>query len=68
MSGAKEADPKQYRELYGIVEGLALASQIPMPKVYVIADPSPNAFATGKSRKASAIAVTTGLLAIMDRH
>jgi heat shock protein HtpX len=68
MSGAKPADQKQYPTLFSIVEGLALASQLPVPKVYVINDPSPNAFATGRNRKVSAIAVTSGLLSMMDRH
>ena len=68
MSGAKPADQKQYPTLFSIVEGLALASQLPVPKIYVINDPSPNAFATGKNRKVSAIAVTSGLLSMMDRH
>ncbi|MDE1856351.1 MAG: M48 family metalloprotease [Candidatus Micrarchaeota archaeon] len=68
VSRAKEADRKQYRDLYGIIEGLASAIQVPMPKVYIINDPSPNAFATGRSRKVSSVAVTTGLLNIMDRR
>lgn len=68
MSGAKEADRRQYQTLYSLVEGLAMASQLPMPKVYVINDPSPNAFSTGRNRKVSAIAVTSGLLSTMDRR
>jgi len=67
MSGAKEADKKEYRTLYSTIEGLSAAMQIPMPKVYIINDPNPNAFATGRNRKMSAIAVTTGLLAMMDK-
>lgn len=68
MSGAKEADPKQYDVLCSTVEGLALANQIPMPKVYVINDPNPNAFATGKNRKSASVAVTSGLLSMMDKR
>lgn len=67
MSGAKPADPKEYRLLYDTVEGLASANRLPVPKVYVITDPNPNAFATGRNKKHASIAVTTGLLAIMDR-
>ncbi len=66
-SGAQPADPDKYRDLYEVVEGLALATQIPKPKVYVINDPNPNAFATGKNKKAASIAVTSGLLGMMDK-
>lgn len=68
MTGAKEANKKDYPFLFNTVEGLSLASQIPIPKIYVIEDPSPNAFATGRDPKHSSIAVTTGLLKIMDRQ
>ena len=68
ISHANEADKKQYAILYDIVEGLSSASLLPMPKVYIINDPSPNAFATGRNKKVSAIAVTTGLLAIMNKR
>lgn len=68
LSKAKVADRGQYTMLYDIVEGLAAAAQLPMPKIYVINDPSPNAFATGRNKKASSIAVTGGLLAIMNRQ
>ena len=67
VSRAKEADPKQYQTLYSVVEGLASATQIKMPKVYVIDDPNPNAFATGR-RSAPSIAVTTGLLSMMNKQ
>ncbi|MCW6160027.1 MAG: M48 family metalloprotease [Candidatus Micrarchaeales archaeon] len=66
ISRAKEADPKQYAQLYSIVGDLAAANEIPMPKVYVINDPNPNAFATGRGKKAAAVAVTTGLIGMMD--
>ena len=66
-SGAKPADKAEYPTLYSALEGLAAAQQIPMPKVYVINDQNPNAFATGRNKKHASIAVTTGLLAIMDR-
>lgn len=68
MSGAREAKKEDYPFLYNVVEGLAIASQIPMPKLYVIEDPSPNAFATGRDPKHASVAVTTGLLSMMKRE
>ncbi len=68
ISGAQKADEKQYHYLYDIVEGLALASQIPKPDVYIISDPNPNAFATGRNKKHASIAVTVGLLAMMNKR
>lgn len=68
ISGAKEVSAKEQPFLYNVVEGLALASQIPMPKVYVVEDPSPNAFATGRDPKHASVAVTTGLLSMMKRE
>jgi len=68
ISGAKEVTAKEQPFLYNVVEGLALASQIPIPKLYIIKDPSPNAFATGRDPKHSAIAVTTGLLETLKRE
>jgi heat shock protein HtpX len=68
VSGAKPADPEQYRELHNVVEALALGDGLPKPEVYVIDDPSPNAFATGTSPRRAAITATTGLLDIMDRE
>ncbi len=67
VSGAKEADRSKYPVLYDAVEGLAAASQVPMPKVYIIDDPNPNAFATGPNKKHAYVAVTTGLLAMMNK-
>lgn len=68
VSQAKEADPKVYRNLYSIIEGLASATQISMPKVYIIEDKNPNAFATGRDKKHSSVAITTGLIAMMDKN
>ncbi len=68
VAGAKEADKSKYPLLYSTVEGLSSATQVPMPKVYIMADPNPNAFATGRNKKVSAIAVTSGLLAMMDKR
>ncbi|MDE1797776.1 MAG: M48 family metallopeptidase [Candidatus Micrarchaeota archaeon] len=67
VSGAREADEKQYAYLHNTVEGLALAAGIPEPKLYVIQDDSPNAFATGRDPQHASIAVTSGLLARMNR-
>ncbi len=68
VSGAVPADPDQYRQLHDLVESLAIGEGIPKPAVYVIDDPSPNAFATGISPEKAAITFTTGLLAIMNRE
>jgi Zn-dependent protease with chaperone function len=68
VSGAHPADPQQYAQLHNIVEEIALGAGIPTPAVYVIDDPSPNAFATGVSPNRAAITATTGLLAIMNRE
>jgi heat shock protein HtpX len=67
MTGAKEVSRENYRELYNIVENLCITAGLPMPKIYIINDPQPNAFATGRNPKNSAIAVTSGLLEILDR-
>lgn len=68
VSRAQPADPKQYKQLYSTIEELAVANQTPMPKVYIINDPSPNAFATGRNKKHASIAVTSGLLNMMDKR
>jgi heat shock protein HtpX len=68
VSGAVPADPAQYLQLHNLVEALAIGEGIPKPAVYVINDPSPNAFATGLSPDKAAITFTTGLLAIMNRE
>jgi heat shock protein HtpX len=67
VSRARPADPAQYRRLYNLVEGLTIASGLPMPRIYIVDDPAPNAFATGRNPRHAAIAVTTGLLAKMNR-
>jgi heat shock protein HtpX len=67
MSRAKPADPVAQARLHNIVEGLAIAAGIGKPKVYIVDDPAPNAFATGRNPQHSAVAVTTGLLEKMDR-
>ena len=68
VSGARLADAEQYRQLHNVVEAMAISAGIPKPAVYVIDDPSPNAFATGVSPDRAAITATTGLLAIMNRE
>jgi heat shock protein HtpX len=68
VSGARPADPAQYLELHDVVEALAIGEGLPKPEIYVIEDPSPNAFATGTSPKHAAITATTGLLSIMNRE
>ncbi len=68
ISGAVPADPARYQQLHDLVETLAIGEGIPKPAVYVINDPSPNAFATGVSPDKAAITFTTGLLGIMNRE
>ena len=67
VSRAHPADPNEYQRLHNLVEGLCIAGGLPKPRVYVIDDPAPNAFATGRNPKHAAIAVTTGLLEKMNR-
>jgi heat shock protein HtpX len=71
-SGAKEVSqletPEQYRQLMNVVTEMSLASGLPMPKVHVIDDSAPNAFATGRDPKHASVAVTTGLLEKTDRE
>jgi heat shock protein HtpX len=67
MSGAKEVDKKSNREFHDIVENLSIASGLPMPRIYVINDPAPNAFATGRDPKHAAVAATTGILEKLSR-
>lgn len=67
MSGAKPATREQYFDLWNAVENLSITAGLPMPKLYVIDDPSPNAFATGRDKDHAAVAVTTGLLTILNK-
>ncbi len=67
-SGAIKAEEDKYSELHQVVESLSQKAHIPKPDVYVINDPGPNAFATGRNEYNSAIAVTTGLLAMMNKN
>lgn len=67
VTGAVEAPEQQFHGLHNIIENLAITAGLPKPRVYVIDDPSPNAFATGRDPKHAAIVVTTGLLQIMEK-
>jgi len=66
MTGAKKIDKKDHPRLYTTVENLSITTGLPMPKVYIINDPAPNAFATGRDPQHAVVAATTGLLDIMD--
>jgi heat shock protein HtpX len=67
IAHAKPADPKEYLELHRIVENLAITAGLPKPKVYIIDDPAPNAFATGRNKNHAVVAVTSGILSMLDR-
>jgi len=67
LAGAKPAKREEYFDLYNTVENLAITAGLPMPKIYVIADPAPNAFATGRDKDHAVVAATTGLLQILDK-
>jgi heat shock protein HtpX len=67
-SGAKEVDPKTAPQLINVVQEMALAAGVPMPKVYLIDDTAPNAFATGRDPQHASVAITTGLLQKLDRE
>ncbi len=68
VNGAHEIEKKDAPELYRIVENLAITNGMPMPKVYLMDDPAPNAFATGRNPQHASVAATTGLLQIMDKR
>ncbi len=67
VSGAREVDETSAPQLMNVVREMAIAANVPMPKVYVIEDTAPNAFATGRDPKHSSVAITTGLLEKLDR-
>ncbi|MBB6379214.1 heat shock protein HtpX [Pseudonocardia eucalypti] len=67
VSGARPAPEEEFTRLHNLVEGLCLSGALPKPRIYVIEDDAPNAFATGRDPDHAAIAVTTGLLAKMNR-
>ncbi len=68
MTNARPVSKAEAPELYTIVENLAITAGLPMPKVYIVDDPSPNAFATGRDPEHAVVAATTGLLQILDRN
>ena len=67
MHRAQLVDLKSNPELYRVLENLTITAGLPMPKLYLIEDPAPNAFATGRNPKNAVVAVTSGLLKILDR-
>jgi heat shock protein HtpX len=67
-TGSVPADPDEFRMLHNVVEEVAIAAGVPKPKVYITPTPAPNAFATGRNPQNASMAVTTGLLEIMNRQ
>jgi heat shock protein HtpX len=67
LSKAHPADPVAYARVHNLIEGLCIATGTPKPRLYIVDDPAPNAFATGRNPEHAAIAVTTGLLERMNR-
>lgn len=67
MAGAREVTPEEAPQLHAIVEELAYRAQLPKPRVAVVESASPNAFATGRDKNHAVVAVTTGILQILDR-
>ncbi len=68
ISGAKEVTAKDAPQLINVVQEMALAASVPMPRVYLINDTAPNAFATGRDPQHASVAITTGLLQKLDRE
>lgn len=67
MSGAVPVSRDSHRDLWNIVENLSITAGLPMPKLYIIEEPAPNAFATGRDPEHAVVAVTTGLLSMLER-
>lgn len=67
MSGAKEVTHDNARQIYHLVENLCITAGLPVPKIYIIQDPSPNAFATGRDPDHAVIALTTGIIEKLDK-
>jgi heat shock protein HtpX len=68
LAGAHEATRAQYFDLYTTVENLSITAGLPMPKLYVVEDPAPNAFATGRDKNHAVVCVTTGLLPLLEKN
>lgn len=67
MTKARPATREEFFDFYTVAENLAITAGLPLPKLYVINDPAPNAFATGRNEKHAVVCATTGLLAMLDR-
>lgn len=67
MSGARKIEKRDHPQLFNVVEEMSVAAGVPMPEVYIIDDPAPNAFATGRDPKHAAVAITTGLMEKLNR-
>jgi len=67
ITGAKPASREEFFDLYTVTENLSITAGLPMPRIYVIRDSAPNAFATGRDKEHAVVAATTGLLEILDR-
>ncbi len=67
LSGARPATREEFFDLYTVVENLSITAGLPTPKIYVVEDPAPNAFATGRDKNHAAVCATTGLLAILNK-
>ena len=67
LAGARPATREEFFDLYNAVENLSITAGLPMPKVYVVEDPAPNAFATGRDKDHAVVCATTGLLQILDK-
>jgi len=68
LTRAVEVGPEQAQVLHNVIEGLCIATGLPKPKVYIVDDPAPNAFAFGRSPERAGVAVTSGLLNLMSRR
>ncbi len=68
LTRAVEVGPEQAHVLHNVIDGLCIATGLPKPKVYIVDDPAPNAFAFGRSRERAGVAVTSGLLNLMSRR
>ena len=68
MSGAQPVSSDSHKDLWNILENLSITAGLPMPRLYIIADEAPNAFATGRNPENAVVAVTTGLLSILDKN
>ncbi len=67
LNHAKQIQKSDNSELWNTIENLAITAGLPMPKVYIIDDPAPNAFATGRNKEHAVVAVTTGILGLLDK-